>query len=55
MPATDTQIVESPLTAARILAGVDAALSAIGASGAIIMASFNQGRSMAITANASHR
>ena len=52
MASTDTQIIESPLTAAKILAGVDAALTAVGASGAVTMAAFNQGRSMAITANA---
>jgi len=46
---SNAQIVESPITEAKIITAVNAARAAVGLSGPIAMTSFNQGRSILIT------
>jgi len=51
MAVVDAQIVESPITTAKIVTAMEAARTAIGeVSGPIAISSFNQGRSMLIVA-----
>lgn len=49
MADTDAQIVEAPLTEAKITAAMDAARAAVGLSGPISISSFNQGRSLIVS------
>ena len=49
---SDTQIVEAPLTEAKITAAMDAARAAVGVSGPVAISSFNQGRSLIVTCTA---
>ena len=46
----DVQIVESPITAAKIKSAADTALSNTNLSGTLTMTAFNQGRSIAVMA-----
>ena len=47
---TDAQIVESPITAAKVVTAMNAALAATALSGPCQITSFNQGRSILVTA-----
>jgi len=47
---SDAQIVESPITTAKIVTAIDACRTAVGLSGPVAITSFNQGRSILITA-----
>ena len=49
MADTDAQIVESPITAAKIVTAMNAARAAVVLSGPISITSFNQGRSLIVT------
>ncbi len=51
MVDTDAQIVEAPITAAKVITAMDAARTAVGLSGPILITSFNQGRSILVTSN----
>ena len=46
---SDAQIVESPITAAKVVTAIDAARAAVGLSGPLAITSFNQGRSLVVT------
>ena len=48
---TAASIVESPITEAKITAAMDTVLSATLLSGPVTITSFNQGRSVLVTAN----
>jgi len=50
--ATYSEIVESPITAAKITAAMDAARVAVDASGPAVITSFNQGRSVIVAMTA---
>jgi len=47
---SNAQIVESPITAAKIITAIDTCRAAVGLSGPLAITSFNQGRSILITA-----
>ena len=51
MAGTDSnsQIVESPITTAKIVTAMDAARTAVALSGPVSITSFNQGRSILVT------
>lgn len=46
---SNTQLVESPITAAKVTAAIDAARAAVGLSGPIAMTSINQGRGLVVS------
>ncbi len=47
---SDAQIVESPITTAKVVTAINDARTAVGLSGPLSITSFNQGRSILITA-----
>ena len=49
MADSDAQIVESPITAAKVITAIDTCRAAVDLSGPLAITSFNQGRSILIT------
>ena len=49
---SDSQIVESPITTAKVTAAINTCRATVGLSGPLAITSFNQGRSLLITCTA---